>query len=138
MSEFVKIGEVREFRKGRGRFVEVDGHRMAVFLTPDGFVALGDTCPHMGTSLSGGRVVDGAVECPWHHWRYDVRTGESGVRPWARVPVYEVRVAGGDVLVRRPPPPEPDPSPPADDDEDEDEDEEWMIGDPARFFRKRP
>lgn len=27
-------------------------------------------CPHMGAALHGGRVVDGAVECPFHRWRF--------------------------------------------------------------------
>ncbi|MCE4946549.1 Rieske 2Fe-2S domain-containing protein [Streptomyces albulus] len=28
-------------------------------------------CPHMGASLALGRVVDGALRCPFHHWRFD-------------------------------------------------------------------
>jgi len=27
-------------------------------------------CPHMGAALSGGRVVDGSLECPFHRWRF--------------------------------------------------------------------
>lgn len=27
-------------------------------------------CPHMGAALSGGRIVDGAIECPFHRWRF--------------------------------------------------------------------
>jgi phenylpropionate dioxygenase-like ring-hydroxylating dioxygenase large terminal subunit len=28
-------------------------------------------CPHMGASLALGRVVDGCLQCPFHHWRFD-------------------------------------------------------------------
>lgn len=28
-------------------------------------------CPHMGAALHTGRVVDGAIECPFHRWRFD-------------------------------------------------------------------
>jgi phenylpropionate dioxygenase-like ring-hydroxylating dioxygenase large terminal subunit len=29
-------------------------------------------CLHVGTDLSNARVVDDCVECPFHHWRYNV------------------------------------------------------------------
>jgi hypothetical protein len=28
-------------------------------------------CPHLGTDLTAGRVVDDAIECPHHHFRFD-------------------------------------------------------------------
>ncbi|MER7844814.1 Rieske 2Fe-2S domain-containing protein [Kitasatospora sp. NPDC096077] len=28
-------------------------------------------CPHMGASLAGGTVVDGQLQCRFHHWRFD-------------------------------------------------------------------
>jgi phenylpropionate dioxygenase-like ring-hydroxylating dioxygenase large terminal subunit len=30
-----------------------------------------DRCPHRGAALSMGRVVDGALECPYHGWRFE-------------------------------------------------------------------
>lgn len=32
---------------------------------------LDDRCPHRGTRLSLGRVVDARVECPYHGWRFE-------------------------------------------------------------------
>ncbi len=34
-------------------------------------------CPHLGGPLDAGSVVDGIVTCPWHGYRFDVRTGCS-------------------------------------------------------------
>jgi phenylpropionate dioxygenase-like ring-hydroxylating dioxygenase large terminal subunit len=31
---------------------------------------LSDRCPHRGTRLSLGRIVDGRVECPYHGWQF--------------------------------------------------------------------
>ncbi|WP_432000014.1 Rieske 2Fe-2S domain-containing protein [Streptomyces sioyaensis] len=28
-------------------------------------------CPHMGASLAEGKVIDGQLRCPFHHWRFD-------------------------------------------------------------------
>jgi nitrite reductase/ring-hydroxylating ferredoxin subunit len=33
--------------------------------------ALLDRCPHRNVPLSGGRVVRGEIECPYHGWRFD-------------------------------------------------------------------
>nr|APZ79621.1 FisB3 [Fischerella sp. SAG 46.79]AQY10100.1 NifO2 [Fischerella sp. SAG 46.79] len=28
-------------------------------------------CSHMGASLAIGQIIDGCIQCPFHHWRYD-------------------------------------------------------------------
>jgi nitrite reductase/ring-hydroxylating ferredoxin subunit len=33
-------------------------------------------CPHLGGPLDTAPVADGCVTCPWHGYRYDVRSGE--------------------------------------------------------------
>ncbi|MEZ4474484.1 MAG: aromatic ring-hydroxylating dioxygenase subunit alpha [bacterium] len=33
--------------------------------------ALLDRCPHRNVPLSGGKVADGCLECPYHGWRFD-------------------------------------------------------------------
>jgi hypothetical protein len=32
-------------------------------------------CPHLGGPLAEGTVEDGCVTCPWHGYRFDLRTG---------------------------------------------------------------
>ena len=45
-------------------------------------------------------MLDGdVVTCPWHGWRYNVKTGENAMLPTAKVPTYQVKVEGNDVLV---------------------------------------
>lgn len=101
MPEFVKVGQVQQFRKGRGRQVDVEGIKVAVFWTGERFVAVGDKCIHMGASLADGTIEDGKIVCGWHHWAYDADTGQSSARPWACTAVYDVKVEGDDVLVRK-------------------------------------
>jgi UDP-MurNAc hydroxylase len=33
-------------------------------------------CPHAGEDLTFATVCDGVLECPRHHWKWDVRTGD--------------------------------------------------------------
>lgn len=129
MGDWVRIGAPGDFREGRGRAIDLDGKKVAVFRTAGGWVAFGDTCPHMGASLADGRIVGGHVECPWHEWRYDLATGRNDKKAWACVPVYEIKVEGDDVLVKRPDPPPPSHSP--------DNDESWVMWDPSKHLKRR-
>ena len=48
------------------------GYDLVLYRTADGgVVAQSDVCIHRGGPLSGGRVVDDCVECPYHGWRFD-------------------------------------------------------------------
>ena len=40
-------------------------------------VTFGTVCPHRGGPLDAVAVEDGCIACPWHGYRFDVRTGAS-------------------------------------------------------------
>ena len=129
---YVLAGRVDEFREGRGRSVKIAGVDVAVFRVGERFFALEDACPHMGASLADGKLFDGCVECHWHHWKFDLRTGQGDQRSWARAAVYDLRVVDDGVWLK--PPQVKDPEPVEAGTED---DEEWMRADPESFFRKK-
>jgi vanillate O-demethylase monooxygenase subunit len=49
---------------------ELLGEELVLWRTEDGVIAAIDRCPHRGTKLSLGEVIDGDVVCPYHGWRY--------------------------------------------------------------------
>ncbi len=54
--------------------------------------ALHDQCAHAAGPLSGGKVVDGCIECPWHGSRFELATGHARRGPTVYdQPRYEVR-----------------------------------------------
>jgi nitrite reductase (NADH) small subunit/3-phenylpropionate/trans-cinnamate dioxygenase ferredoxin subunit len=104
LGEFVRVARVGDFRPGgRGRAVDLDGKQVAVFRTQSGWIAVSDACPHMGASLADGRIVGDKIECGWHGWKFDTRTGKNAFKEWACVTVYQVRIEGDDVLLERRP-----------------------------------
>jgi nitrite reductase/ring-hydroxylating ferredoxin subunit len=55
--------------------------------------------PPPGRTLGEGELDGAIVTCPWHGWRYDVRTGANEENASLRVPCYPVTVEGGAVYV---------------------------------------
>ena len=84
--------------------VDTAGHRLAVVrIGQSDWYVLADRCSHAEASLSGGEVWpdECEIECPKHGSAFSLKTGEALTLPATQpVRVYEVRVAGDDVLVR--------------------------------------
>jgi len=130
--EWIRVGDVALWVKGRGRKVEIEGTPVAVFWDGSTWTALDDTCPHMGASLADGRLFGKELQCSWHEWRYDRTTGQCPLRPWARVHVHEVRIEAGGVWIKRA---APQPAPP--ETGEPEDDPEWLNWDPERYFKKK-
>ena len=131
---WVRVGDAALWKRGRGRRVEVDGVHVAVFKDATRWMALDDTCPHMGASLADGRLFGAELQCSWHEWRYDTTTGQCPVRPWAQVRVHAVEVRDGGVWVKLSGTERPDTDP----DGSEGSDPEWLAWEPSRFFKRKP
>jgi 3-phenylpropionate/trans-cinnamate dioxygenase ferredoxin subunit len=105
MGDLVRLCGRDEFSSGEARRFDVGPHRIALVRIDDDFYAIGDVCSHEDYSLSEGEVVPEAceIECWKHGSMFDLTTGEPTSLPATRpVPVYVVRVDGGDVLVELP------------------------------------
>jgi nitrite reductase (NADH) small subunit len=99
MANFVKAALTSDLQPGQGKCVTVGDREVALFNCDGKFYAIDNVCPHQGGPLGEGELDGTVVTCPWHGWRFDVATGGSPVVPGAKVPKYEVKVEGTDVLV---------------------------------------
>lgn len=72
---FAVVGSVADLYPGWRRAVMVGRTSVLVCVEEDGVHAIADTCPHYEQALHYGRRRGGYIECPWHHWLIDVRTG---------------------------------------------------------------
>jgi nitrite reductase/ring-hydroxylating ferredoxin subunit len=85
---------------GESMVCEVGGRPIALFRTEEGVFALDNTCCHRGGPLGEGFLEGSIVTCPWHGWRFDVKTGVSPDNEAARVATHDVSVDGDSIRVR--------------------------------------
>ena len=93
------VCRVTDLSPRRGRQVVVEGRELAVFLVDGEVRAYDGLCPHLQGPLGEGYIEDGCLECPWHAWRFDLRTGTGIVNPSLKLRAYETRIDNGNVVV---------------------------------------
>ena len=98
----------------------VVGYRKIAVINDGGrYYALLNSCPHHQAPLSAGRVAGSngptpafefsysserrVLRCPWHHYEYDMTTGECLADPKRfRVATYEVQEEGDEIVIMLP------------------------------------
>jgi nitrite reductase/ring-hydroxylating ferredoxin subunit len=90
---WTSLCELDDLREGQGKYVEIGGFQLAVYLHRGAVHVMDNRCPHAGANLSGGWVAEECVVCPRHNWSFEIGTGLlKGVPHGARVHVYRTRV----------------------------------------------
>jgi nitrite reductase/ring-hydroxylating ferredoxin subunit len=79
--------------------VSRDGREAVVVRAGSGDVfAVARACPHEGYPLEEGIVVGETITCPWHGWRFDLRSGAC-LTAGEDTRTFPVSIEDGDVLV---------------------------------------
>ncbi len=73
----LRAGRVEEVPPGRTLFVQL-GEKALILGNWEGRIyALDGICPHRNRPLEGASLWEHLLDCPWHHFQFDVRTGEN-------------------------------------------------------------
>ena len=97
------LGDLTDIPEGGPTKLKAGINELAVVRNGDRILAVHHQCAHAGGPLAEGRLVDDAIECPWHGSRYRMSDGHN-VRGPAMYdqPAYDVRRAdSGGWEVRR-------------------------------------
>jgi nitrite reductase/ring-hydroxylating ferredoxin subunit len=103
--EWADVAGVADLTDGKPIRVAVNGDGVLLLKAEDTVFAVGNQCTHQGAGLDRGVVkIAGSVRtvtCPAHGSTFNLETGKV-MRPPATkpVPVYDVKVEDGRVLVR--------------------------------------
>jgi 3-phenylpropionate/trans-cinnamate dioxygenase ferredoxin component len=72
-----RICSIEDVPPGSARFFALERRSVVVANRAGEFFAVDGVCPHKGFELEHAQLWDCAIECPWHHYRYDIRSGEN-------------------------------------------------------------
>ncbi len=94
--EWVRIADqvedlIRQLQSDKPTLLRVRDKRICIVMRTGTLYAVEDKCPHNGESLSKGTVnYLGEVICPWHGYRYDLKTGRESAERCRDLVVYPI------------------------------------------------
>lgn len=100
----IEVADGDELQEDQMKLLRVNGKRIVLARTADGYSAFDDSCTHRGGSLAGGVLIGGTVQCLWHGSQFDVATGKVACGPAKKsISVYAVEEKRGKVWLVSPP-----------------------------------
>lgn len=87
---WIQLTNSKDVENGNVKSISALGREFVAFRGKDGKVGVLDAyCPHLGAHLGqGGKVIDGNLRCPFHHWSFD-NCGKVTNIPYCRTAVPE-------------------------------------------------
>jgi len=85
---------------GTVREAIIEDHAYAICNVEGNLFAVSGDCPHRNGPLGHGALHGYSLVCPWHLWEFDVRTGESDLRPDCTIATYPVTVEDGTIFLQ--------------------------------------
>ena len=117
MSQRHRVATTEELAAKERIIVELDGIEIAVFRTNGEYHAVLNYCIHQSGplcegSLGGKMTTDDdftwnfdseprVVTCPWHNWKFDIKSGKNIHDERYRVPTFDVEVEDDDIFLIR-------------------------------------
>ncbi|MDI3340273.1 MAG: non-heme iron oxygenase ferredoxin subunit [Sphaerobacter sp.] len=102
--DYVRVMPVDEIAEAEIYEFEVDGEPRILTRVGDEIFACDGICTHEYAELAEGEIEDHVVYCPLHGSGFDLRTGAVTSLPAVTpLPIYDVKIEGGQVFVSRRP-----------------------------------
>jgi 3-phenylpropionate/trans-cinnamate dioxygenase ferredoxin component len=97
---WIKIAKTNDIPNNKGKEINVNGNRVAIFHTNGKYYALEALCRHQDGSLAPGKIDGEVVECPLHFWHYNIRTGELlDYLKDVKLETYNLDIRGNDIFI---------------------------------------
>jgi metal-sulfur cluster biosynthetic enzyme/nitrite reductase/ring-hydroxylating ferredoxin subunit len=100
MPTFERVASVSEIPPNGRKSIIVDDVPALLLRVGNDFFAVEDVCSHDGQPLTDGPVADGAITCPRHGAKFDLKTGHALCMPATQgIPTFVVQVRDGEIFV---------------------------------------
>ncbi len=95
----IDAGRVSDLPHGHSKTIDLPaGRELALYNVNGEFYATENFCPHKGAPLANGILCEHVIECEWHGWQFDVRTGVCLTVP-EKLKTYEVVVEEAIIMI---------------------------------------
>jgi nitrite reductase (NADH) small subunit len=97
---WIRIAKTSDIPNGKGKEVNLNGNRVAIFHANGKYYALEALCRHQDGSLAPGKIEGEVVECPLHFWHYNIRTGDLlDYLKDVKLETYNLDIRGNDIFI---------------------------------------
>ena len=93
------VAESASLEEGQGIEVVRGSEVIALFRHSGVLYALDGLCMHQGGPLARGKLAEGTIQCPWHGWTYDLKTGNNAVTCQRMLKTYPTRESEGRIEI---------------------------------------
>jgi len=93
------MGSIEELPSGKVIEKRILARRIAVFNDGGKLYGMESDCKHMRASLAGGEIDEGTVQCPWHGWVYELKSGKCRTAQGMDLKQYQVEVVNGEIFL---------------------------------------
>jgi nitrite reductase/ring-hydroxylating ferredoxin subunit len=106
---------VDEIEAGKMKIVCINGKEIGLFHESGDYFAVLNYCPHRGAPVCLGKVTGMVtstgpgetdydaerkiLRCPWHHWEFDLESGNALTPIRQRLKTFPVTLESGNILV---------------------------------------
>ena len=98
----VNMGTLADVPPGKILEKKIMARRVAVVNENGNLFGIESDCKHMRASLAKGKITDGIVTCPWHGWKYDLKTGNCLTVDKFQLKKYEIEIEDDQIFLLLP------------------------------------
>lgn len=78
----INLGSTRDLSQHTVQCMQLEDQHFVLIFHENEFYLLDNLCPHKAAALCDGDLDGSVIVCPWHHARFDIKTGR-GLNPLA-------------------------------------------------------
>ena len=100
---YTYVSDISDIEVGHSISVNVEGKKVLICNTDEGFFAVEDMCTHALIPLCGGLIQGTLISCPLHGAVFDLKTGEVMAPPaFEDLKTFNLKIEGTSISVQNP------------------------------------
>ena len=101
--EYIQVADTTDIELSHSVSVNLNGKKILICNTEEGFFAVQDMCTHALIPLCGGLIQGTLISCPLHGAVFDLKTGEVMAPPaFEDLEIFKIKIEGTSISIKNP------------------------------------